>query len=344
MPKRRKAPPGTYWRGEVLWGRIRLTGKPAYQWSLGTDDPKIAARRYAEQRAELLGRVKFGEARPTFEEVVAAWCTWFRAIRSPKTVTRYLCSLGQLAPCLDGKFIDEVDSKLVADIVDARTGQGVTVATVKRDLVALSSVIGFAIDKAWVETNPVLPRLGRLKERRNPISLPEHAHIEIVARRAPGRLQDLIRAALLTGCRQEELASATVSQFDEARGQLTVIGKRNKRRTLDLSPAAVAAIRPTKADKHYLFTSGKGDRFHGVATRFYDLVRGDYGIPTGPNNDGVKPFKFHHLRHRYAVDYLKAGGSIYDLQKLLGHSSVKTTEIYLEFLTPTEERAAKFGT
>ena len=80
-----------------------------------------------------------------------------------------------------------------------------------------------------------------------------------------------------------------------------------------------------------------------MATRFYDLVRGDYGIPTGPNNDGVVPFTFHHLRHRYAVDYLKGGGSIYDLQQQLGHSSVKTTEIYLAFMTPAEQRVAKFG-
>ena len=54
------------------------------------------------------------------------------------------------------------------------------------------------------------------------------------------------------------------------------------------------------------------------------------------------PFRFHDLRHRYAVDYLKAGGSIYDLQQHLGHSSVKTTEIYLDYLSPAETRAAKF--
>jgi integrase len=118
----------------------------------------------------------------------------------------------------------------------------------------------------------------------------------------------LIRAALLTGCRQEELASATVAQFDEARGQLTVVGKGNKRRTIDLSPAAIAVIRPTTTDTRYLFTSRHVDRYQGVATRFFDLVRGDYGIPTGPDNDVVVPFRFHDLRHRYAVDYLKAGG------------------------------------
>jgi integrase/recombinase XerD len=56
-----------------------------------------------------------------------------------------------------------------------------------------------------------------------------------------------------------------------------------------------------------------------------------------------QPFRFHDLRHRHAVDWLKSGGSIYDLQQRLGHTSVKTTEIYLAFLTPEEKRQAMFA-
>ena len=55
-------------------------------------------------------------------------------------------------------------------------------------------------------------------------------------------------------------------------------------------------------------------------------------------------FRFHDLRHRHAVDWLKSGRSIYDLQQRLGHTSVKTTEIYLAFLTPEEKRQAMFST
>ena len=54
-------------------------------------------------------------------------------------------------------------------------------------------------------------------------------------------------------------------------------------------------------------------------------------------------FRFHDLRHRHAVDWLKSGRSIYDLQKRLGHTSVKTTEIYCTYLTSEEERIVKFG-
>jgi integrase/recombinase XerD len=65
--------------------------------------------------------------------------------------------------------------------------------------------------------------------------------------------------------------------------------------------------------------------------------RGGRRRPTSP----FRRFRFHDLRHRFAVDYLRDGGNIYDLQKILGHASIKTTEIYLDYLTPDEQEAAK---
>ncbi len=343
MPAKRRAPPGCYWREGVLWGRAKVKGVER-RWSLHTDDSKVAKERRNQGKGRLVAAVHHGEVRHTFAETLAAWANWVTKNVSANTAKRYAVSLGMLETFLDGKYLDEIDGKFVATIIRARQAAGdVTNATIKRDMGALSSVMNFAKGQGWRDVNPVLDRLDLIRERRDPIVLPIPAHIEIVARRAPGRLQALIRVAWLTGCRQEELASAKIAQLDEARGQLTVIGKGNKRRTIDLTPAGLAVIKPTPADTEYLFTSHYGDRYRGVATRFYDLCRGDYGIPTGPDNDGVTPFRFHDLRHRFAVDYLKAGGSIYDLKEHLGHSSVKTTEMYLTHLSPAEQRHVKSG-
>jgi integrase/recombinase XerD len=348
MSKNRKPPAGTYWRNGVLWGRVRLTGKPAFQRSLDTDDPKIAARRIEAIKAELNGRVKHGEARYAFSEATAAWGVNLTDRVSANTASRYLCSLGQLASYLNDKFIDQINGTLIADIIRGRRANGVTIATVKRDLVALSSVMGFCIDEGWLEANPVLPRLGRLKERRDPIVLPEHDHIKIIVQRAPGRLADLIRAALLTGCRMDELVSAKRSQFDDNKRQLTVVGKRNKMRTIDLSDVAMEVLRRAALDKADWLFSHDGQKYRQVSSRWRNLCDGSAGH-AGPDNDGIVPFPFHNLRHRYAVDYLKTplpeGGtpSIYLLSQHLGHTSVKTTEIYLAYLSPTEKQAVMFG-
>jgi integrase/recombinase XerD len=75
---------------------------------------------------------------------------------------------------------------------------------------------------------------SRLKERRDPIVLPAPAHIDMVIAKAPAMFGNMIRAAIKTGPRLDELAKAERSHFDRSRQQLTVIGKRNKRRVIDL--------------------------------------------------------------------------------------------------------------
>ena len=75
----------------------------------------------------------------------------------PKTATRYLVSLKQLAPWLDGRALPDIDGRLVAEIIRERQKAGVTNATIKRDLGALSSVMNYAILQGWIEATPCSP-------------------------------------------------------------------------------------------------------------------------------------------------------------------------------------------
>jgi integrase/recombinase XerD len=50
---------------------------------------------------------------------------------------------------------------------------------------------------------------------------------------------------------------------------------------------------------------------------------------------------FHALRHEFAIRFLKSGGSLYRLQKILRHSTIGQTEWYLSYLTPDQAEAAK---
>lgn len=335
--KGRKAPAGCYWRGNTLWGRVTFRGQE-FRRSLDTDDAKIAKSRRAALKAGLLS-AKHGDAKVTFAQVLEAWKDWIPSQVSPKTVQRYACSLVQLAPFLAGRELDEINGALISEIARARRKAGVTEATIKRDLVALSSVMNFSVDEGHQEANTVLPRLKRIKERRDPIVLPRPEDVAKVIARAPGLFATMIAAARATGCRQEELAGAVHGSLDRAAKRLTVIGKGNKLRVIDLAPCGGAAIfdsLPEGIANAPLFWHDKSERYENVASRFAlftaEIAKAD--------PDFIR-FRFHDLRHLHAVEWLRSGRSIYDLQHRLGHSSIKTTEVYLKYLTPEEQLRAK---
>jgi integrase/recombinase XerD len=348
MPKSRpKAPPGTFWRGDTLYGRTRVKGR-LIKWSLETDNPRLAAARRKAGKDRIIA-IKHGDATRSFDEVMEEWSVWIEKQVGPATAERYACSLDQLAPWLDRKDLTDIDGELIAQIVAERSKK-VSNATLKRDLVALSSVLNYCIDQGYREDNPVLPRLRRVKERRDPIVLPQLSHIMLAANRAPGMMGDLMRAAMATGARQEELLRAQRDHIDDARRQITLIGKGNKLRVIDLTPfggfdTLTALPASCEARDRYLFWHGEGQRyaqgsFKGNFRKFIVAT----AAWTKENGIDFRPFRFHDLRHWHAVHYLKDRiGDIYALQERLGHTSLTVTEGYLKYLTAEEKLAAKHG-
>jgi len=340
----RKAPSNTFWRGSVLWGRLKIKGQE-HRWSLRTDDAETARARVEAYRRQAIAASHYGDARQLWEDVVTAWGEHIVGQVAPRTVTRYAVSLKQLEPWLRGVYVDAIDKALISEIVRDRRRAGVTTATIRRDLSAVSSVLDYAEDQDWCEGNPALNRQRKLKERRDPIVLPDPKDIERVIVRTPGGLAALIRAAWLTGCRQDELVSAERSRLDHVRRQLTVRGKGSKVRVIDLDYGDAYELlrsRPVRIGCKWLFWHHQGEPYRNVASRFAAIVKGVQKAAQREQAE-FRPFRFHDLRHRHAVDWLKSGRNIYDLQQRLGHKSIKTTELYLKYLTPEEARAAKYS-
>lgn len=378
MPKRkqRKAPAGCFWRDGILYGRIQ-TGGTDIKWSLRTDDPAVAKTRRKTERARVVAAQRYGDQRRTFAEAMEAWGRFIVNEVGEKTLTRYLSSLAVLQPHLEGLYLDQMDKKLIGAIVEARrdiayvpTGKKhpikVTTATIKRDLTALSSVCGYCVDEEWMDLNPVITwlkpggrRKSRLQERRDPILLPDPAHIQMVIDRAPGLFAEMIRAAVKTGARLDELGKGQRSHLDKARKQITIIGKRNKMRVVDLEDdgedfgLALFSALPVSLETKSLFwhrrIAGKRSRgqqpakpFRQISSNFARVVKAVAEQAQKQDQD-FRPFPFHDLRHVHAVNWLKSGRSIYVLQKRLGHTSIKTTEMYLAYLTPEEAQLAMLG-
>jgi integrase/recombinase XerD len=368
--RRPKAPRHCYWENGVLYGRQTIAGQKR-RWSLHTDDVEIAAQRVKADRERALTAATYGDARVSWEDAVIGWAESYIPDRGigANAAKRYAVSLRQMEPWLLRRFVDEIDAGTVAEIINGRRRADIATATLRRDLGALASVLTYCQSERHRTDNPAFDRLRLIKEKRDPVVLPVHAHIHRVIERAPGLMADLIRAAWATGCRLNELAYAQRQNLDHDRHELTVIGKGNKLRVIGLDyQGGYELLRalPTWAGGKWLFWHGQGEPYRNLSSRFalivrsvftaaYDETHGTTARTRPPleqllaaqddrdwKDIGFRTFRFHDLRHLHAVEWLRSGRSIYDLQGRLGHNSITTTEmVYLTFLTEEQKRAVK---
>jgi integrase/recombinase XerD len=328
-----------YRRSGVWWLRATVNGTE-HRESLHTRDVR-PARALRDKRLEEIAAARWhGLKRITWKDAVAEWGAHEAGQIAPSTAKRYAVSLLQCEPFLAPYDIDRIDGKVIAALIAGRRASGATPATIRRDLTAISRVLEYSEAMEWREGNPTLSKRRLLKERRDPIVLPERANVEVMIAACSPRFGALVRAAWLTGCRQDELVRLSWRDFNPRAGTLDVIGKGNKRRAIALSDKAVAHI---SAQLHTLgsdliFCRDNGKAYTEAASDYVHFRRKLDG-----KREGFRRFRFHDLRHLFAVEALRGGMSIYDLSKHLGHTSVKTTEIYLDFLTPAEAEQAKDG-
>ena len=127
----------------------------------------------------------------------------------------------------------------------------------------------------------------------------------------------IVNVLLETGMRVSEFAKLTEDEISWQRGCITTIGKGNKRRVIPLSKTA----------KFYLTNYFKEKPKIDMSPRLIQ-IRLKRVADKAKIKKTVTP---HVLRHTFAVCYLHRGGNIRALQGILGHSSLITTDVYLNY-------------
>lgn len=328
-----------YRRGPVWWGRVQRAGRE-YRRSLRTTARAEASARFRAWVAELDRGVFYGESRHTWKEAVVRFGREVlpRTVK-PGTAARYLTSLRQLDAILGGLWLYQINRRAIADMIAQRQGQGATNATIRRDLTAMSAVLTACSAWGWVEENVARIFDRRIiRERRDPITPPSDRDLELVLAAANPDIRPLIQFAADTGMRQEEIASLDWRQVDAERGEITLIATKTGRprtialKTIVADAAGTITGTPEKARRGYVFGHGKPrERYQTVPGKFRRVVARARSQAL-KNGHSFRAFRFHDLRHRFAIEWLKRGGDIYALSRHLGHSSVKTTEMYLGYI------------
>lgn len=290
--------------------------------------------------AKATGAARYGEDRKTWTDARTEWTDHIGKHVAPKTAIRYDCSLDQIASSFAHLYIDEIERSHIMDMRKTRQAK-VSNATVRRDLQALSSLLEFAEFNGWRQGNPAALVLKRTKERRDPIVLPTEADYAYMRSRLSPMMEAIMVAGRATGARISELTTVERTDLNAKAQTLTVIGKGNKRRTvaIDHDTAHVLSSLPASLKTKRLFHFD-GEEAKNASFIFSKATKAAQKKAQKEKRE-FAGFRFHDLRHWFAVEWLRAGRSIYDLQQHLGHTSVSTTEIYLEFLTVEEAEKVK---
>lgn len=147
------------------------------------------------------------------------------------------------------------------------------------------------------------------------------------ARPTANRDRAIIVTLLDTGVRAQELCDLQIGDYDSRRGQLHVRnGKWNKSRYVYLGDSARRALwrylaaRPDAGRQAPLFATRTDTH----------LDRNALGnmIERCAQRAGVAHANIHRFRHTFAINYLRNGGSVLELQAALGHEKMDTVRIY----------------
>lgn len=224
----------------------------------------------------------------------------------------------------------------------ANEGGRISKRSQSRILSSLKSFFGFLVLEGIIKDNPCdkvsSPKIGRYLP--DVLSVDEVTRlIESVDTGSWTGLRDRAILEVLYGCglRVSEAAELTVGNlyFDE--GFVRVIGKGDKERLVPIGEPAMNAVtayldaRPSRFDNGILFLNRFGGGLSRVA--IFTMIK-KQAVLSGI----TKKISPHSLRHSFATHLVENGADLRQVQEMLGHESILTTEIYTHLDSSTWQR------
>ncbi|MGB8014163.1 MAG: site-specific integrase [Terriglobales bacterium] len=135
-----------------------------------------------------------------------------------------------------------------------------------------------------------------------------------------------------TGCRITEALSLRVSEIDFDNLLVTLDGKGRKQRVVpfsfELRKTLFRYVADFRRKPDLLLLASRNETMLGRRVMLRDVKRLCKRLGFEP-----PPRTLHAFRHTFAVNYLRRGGSVFHLQKILGHSTLEMTRRYANLMT-----------
>jgi site-specific recombinase XerD len=267
---------------------------------------------------------------------------------SPRTIRKYEQTIQRFAryawfrqnSVSDGISFDEaafedapldadvnVSAALVTDFFSALSeGRDYKPKTLHRMISTLSSFYRYLYTQGVVVANPMLG-VERPRIKNQELKYLKHSQvIRLLNTIESERDRLIVRLIYATGVRVSELCAINVEDIDFEEQTIRVKGKGDKIRTVFVDEETLDEI------ERFVGNTIEGPLFLGqqgnhISPRTVQHLFRQYAPP------GITP---HKIRHSYASELYRRSKNLRVVQENLGHSSIKTTEIYLH--TDIEER------
>ena len=277
-----------------------------------------------------------------YVEAMQAW-NW-----SARSIVSYEHNVGVflewIAGETDAESLAEITSDTLASyqtallLMTKKNGEPLSVATRGQRITALKSFFRWLAEEGKLLRDPAAS-LRQPKQRKllpQPLITPAEAIrlLESINTQTPLGLRDraMLEVLYATGVRNAELRALEVTDFDLSGETLTInAGKGNRDRVVPLGPVATSIVADYIAHARPKLARDGSIRKMFVTKSGFVLNAKDVIVVVRRHlkRAGIdKPVRPHKLRHACATHMLKGGADIRHIQKLLGHASLQSTQIY----------------
>ena len=244
-----------------------------------------------------------------------------------------------LLPAFGSRYIDTITRRDVQKLITSRLDMGKAPGTCDRILILARHIFNSAIK--WktpgVKANPAkevdLLKVDNKRERFLSEEEVRRLYSAVVVSDNP-MLKYIVPMLLLTGARKREVLDARWDDFDaENRLWRIPFTKSGRPRTVPMSDGVMSVLDtvPRIAGCPYVFPNPDTKK---------PFVTIHYTWDTARKRAGLRDVRMHDLRHSFASILINSGRSLYEVQHLLGHTQVKTTERYAHLQQDTLMTAA----
>ena len=312
-------------RGDTWWMSFTYQGQQVRR-STETSDRRLAEAILGKLRVQIVEGKYFDKPKEdarTFGELMDRYLHEHASRRSH--YRRYVNMVTNLTAHFGNPKLAQVTPKTIVAFKNKRYADGVTPATINRELALMKKAFNLACREwEWATDNPVcrvsMERENNTRDR----WLTCEEERRLLAASAPW-LQEVIVFAIHTGMRCGEILNLTWAGVDLTRRTVTVFKSKNgERRTIPLSHTLVQALQNKASarliDSRLVFTS--------AASTPLDAPNQRRSFRLALKHGQVSDFRFHDLRHTCATRMVQAGVDLYKVQRILGHKSPVMTQRY----------------